>query len=221
MVEQCTCGAKPPADARFCHRCGRPLFEETPRLEETSEPPELPSASASSWVAALAPTEINFANRIAVRSGLLAAIVASLLISLPMPAFLNLVWALLCLLGAGMLSVHFYVKRAGVVLAPKAGARLGWITGVFAFTFAVLSFTITMLLITRRGGLMEFYRQQFEMRGIPPEQLESALRILENPVALAATVVLSLIVMFVLFTAVPVAGGALGAKFFGVPRDRG
>lgn len=221
MVEQCTCGAKPPADARFCHRCGRPLFEEKPRLEETSERPELPSGSPSSWATTVAPADINFANRIAVRSGLLAAVIASLLISLPMPAFLNLVWVLFCLLVAGMLSVRFYVKRAGVVLVPKAGARLGWITGVFSFTFAVLSFTITMLLITRRGGLIEFYRQQFEMRGIPREQLESALRILENPVALAVMVVLSLMVMFVLFTAVPVAGGALGAKFFGVPRDKG
>ena len=133
----------------FCHRCGKPQVE-LPVVEEAPPPPPPPIAPVS---APPQPAGISFRNRLAVRIGLLAAALASLLTSLPMPMFLNVVWMLVCLVGSGFFAVYLYERKSGEDLSTVMGARMGWITGIFCFVIATIFFTITMIAISMQGGL--------------------------------------------------------------------
>src|SRR5579884_504964 len=70
----CTCGAKLPEDARFCHKCGKPQRDE-PLLAELAAPPPPPPQPA----APPPPPPISFRNRAAVRSALLSGVLAVVL----------------------------------------------------------------------------------------------------------------------------------------------
>lgn len=207
VQEHCTCGAKLVPDARFCHKCGRPLFDWTP-----------PEEPAEEIVPALAPPaapapEINFHNRAAVRTGLLMAVVTSVLISLPMPMYVNLVWMLGWLTASGFLAVYFYQRRTGQQLSVRQGARMGWMAGLFCFAIATIFFTVTILAISSRGSLAEFYRDRLTAQGAPANlDVEQMLEMLERPAGLASLIFVSLLMMFLLLTLLPTLGGAMGAK---------
>lgn len=208
MPEFCTCGAQLPPDARFCHKCGKPQFEEPP-LEESE--PETPAFTPVIPVA-LAPVPISFRNPSAVRSALLAAALASLLMTVPLPPPASMGWLLLSLLLGGFLAVWFYRRRSGVELSVRDGMKMGWITGMFCFVIATLFFTLSVVLISRKGGLATFYREQFAARGAMDANVEQFLEILQNPAGLATVLLLSLLFVFVFFTLLPTVGGALSAK---------
>ena len=207
MPEFCTCGAQLPPDARFCHKCGKPQFDEP--VEEAEAPAVLTPPPAPLTPPKL---EISFHNVAAVRVALLAAALASLLISIPMPVFLTAGWMLVWLLSAGFLSVYLYRRRTGQQLSVRGGARMGWITGVFCFAIATVFFTISVVIISGRGGLASFYREQFSARGAPEAGVEQFLEVLQSPTGLGVVLLLSLVFLFLLFTLLPTVGGALGAK---------
>lgn len=201
----CTCGAELVPGARFCHKCGKPQFEWHPPDEPREEPPrELEPAPAE--------VDISFKNRTAVRIGLAMAVLASVLISLPIPMYVNVVWMLMWLVAAGFLAVYVYERRTGQGLSVRKGARMGWITGVFCFSIATIFFTITMVAIARRGGLAEFYRQQLGAQTSARAEVEQLLEILEQPAGAATLIFFTLLVLFCLFTLLPTLGGAMGAK---------
>lgn len=205
VPEACTCGAIPPADARFCHKCGRPLFSEpVPEPEEETVRAEIVEPERP----VVARPEISFHNTAAVRVGFLAAGIASLLITLPTPAFFPLLW----LTASGVLAVWLYRRRTGESLTVRAGVRMGWITGVFCFAIATVFFTISVLTIARGGGLAAFYREQLSARGAGDANIEQFIEVLQNPLGLGTVLLLSLIFVFVFFTLLPTLGGALGAK---------
>ena len=208
MNEFCTCGAQLPSDARFCHKCGKPQGDFPVVEASTSEAQPILKPAASDGL-----SEVSFHNRIAVRTGLLAAIVASLLISIPIPLYLNIVWVLVCQIGAGFLAVFLYRRRTGQELSVKRGARMGWITGVFNFVIFTVFFTITLFTLSSRGDLSRYYREQLRAQGAMAEvDLEKVLSILESPAGLGAIIFLTLAAMFVFFTLLPIVGGAMGAK---------
>lgn len=199
----CTCGAQLPPDARFCHKCGKPQYDYPGLTEETvaPEPPPLPTPQVQ------APLEISFHNRLAVRIGFLAALTAVLLFMFPLPfPFLRL---LLAFIAAGFLAVFAYTRRTGQMLSIRSGARMGWITGIFSFTFITILFTVAMVAISNDGGLVKFFRSQLPPNDARTEQLTQALN---NPATLAGGLVFSVMMLFIILTALPVLGGALGAK---------
>lgn len=207
VQEYCTCGARLVPEARFCHKCGRPLFDWTP-------PEEPAEASAPAPAPALAPPpEIGFHNRTAVRTGLLVAVATSVIISLPMPMYLNLIWMLGWLTASGFLAVYFYERRTGQQLTVRQGARMGWMAGLFSFAIATILFTVTVLAISRRSSLAEFYRDRLTAQGAPANlDVEQMIEILERPAGLASLIFVSLLMMFLLLTLLPTLGGAMGAK---------
>jgi len=211
VPEYCTCGAKLIPEARFCHKCGRPLFEWTPPEEPSREdtvPPAPISAPTGAPVA-----DIGFHDRTAVRTGLVMALVSSVLISLPMPMYVNLVWMVGWLTASGFLAVYFYQRRTGRQLTVRQGARLGWMVGVFCFAVATILFTVTVLAISSRGSLAEFYRDRLTAQGAPSNlDVERMLDMLERPAGLASLIFVSLLMLFVLLTLLPALGGAMGAK---------
>jgi len=212
VPDYCTCGAELPPDARFCHKCGKPQFETPPSEEEEEGPPAPIATPAGAPPAVPGPGEINFRNRTAVKVGLLAAAISSLLISLPMPMYVNLVWMLVCLVGSGFLAAYLYRRKTGEELSARRGARIGWITGVFGFAIATVFFTITVIAISLRGGLAAYYREQLSSQAGASVDLEEITRILETPSGLAGIIFFSLVMLFVFFTLLPTLGGTMGAK---------
>jgi hypothetical protein len=206
VIEFCTCGAKVPEDARFCHKCGRPLYE----VVQTEVEPEPAEAAPPPLPAAGPPPKspgVTFRNPGAVRVGMLVAAVICLLQSVPLPALIQPIWLLLLLLGGGFLSVYLYHRRTGDAISVLAGARLGWMTGLFVFLVTLVLFTITIVGM----GMQKFFQEILSVRGTP-ELSDQFDAILQSPGGLAAMLFLALLTMFFLLTVVTSAGGALAAK---------
>lgn len=205
MPEFCTCGAQLPADARFCHRCGKPQRE-----EQIAEAALADAVSFSVPPAADEPaaTPLSFRNPIALRVALLAAGLVSLMMMIPGVNYASILW----LVGAGYFSVWIYKRRTGQLLSIRSGARMGWITGVMSFALITLLFTFSMLAIQRAGG-MAVVRDRLHDLAIQQSTIDEAMKLLQNP----AEIFRSLIVMFVVMTLTCTAGGALGAKLLRKP----
>jgi hypothetical protein len=201
VPEFCTCGAQLPPDARFCHKCGKPQYDYPGLVEETPEP-----VAPTILIAPAAP-EIGFQNRLAVRIGFLAALCAVLLFLFPLPfPFLRL---MIVLLAAGFAAVFLYSRRTGQLLSVRGGARMGWITGVFSFVLVSMLMTAAFVAISSQGGLEQFLKTQVPAGDVRPDLLAQAMN---DPASLAGGVVLLFLVSFVMLTALPMIGGALGAK---------
>lgn len=203
MPEICSCGAELPADALFCHKCGKPQ-RHIPEVEPQIPAPEvapLPPAAAPP-----PPLPVNFHNPIAVRIAFLVALVTALLSWLPL---LNLVmWA-----GAGFFAVFLYRRRTGYLLTVRAGVQMGWITGVMSFAVTIVFFTATILPTALSGGVGAMFQAQF--KNITDPNMQEALKAFQSGPGLAFLLVLTLFMLFVFICALSIAGGALGAKVVG------
>src|SRR5690349_8842515 len=138
MPDFCTCGAQLPDDARFCHRCGKPQREEFVAVEEEQPPAPPIDPPLIALPAQAAPAWPSFHHPVAVRVGIFAASVATLLCLLLMIGFM--IW----LPAAGFLSVYLFSRRTGQLLTLRAGARMGWITGILSFVIIMVLFTISI-----------------------------------------------------------------------------
>ena len=86
---------------------------------------------------------------------------------------------------------------------------MGWITGIFSFTLVSVIFTIAMVAVTSQGGLEKELQNQLSPNDPRWEMVRQALN---NPAMIIAGLVLYLMLFFVILTALPMIGGALGAK---------
>jgi hypothetical protein len=134
---------------------------------------------------------------------MLVAAVVSLLQAVPLPAALQPIWLLVLLLGGGFVSVYLYHRRTGDEVSVVAGARLGWMTGVFVFLVILVLFTFAAVLM----GLQPSLRDAL-MRSGPPESVEQFQAVLQNPALLISMLAFG----FFIITIIPSAGGALAAK---------
>lgn len=191
-----------------------------PAQEPDDEPVEAPATSGIAPAAATPagpapPLEVSFHNPIAVRTGLLTALIASLTNSLPIPIP---GWLLLSQCGAGFLAVYLYGRRTGQPLTVLSGARMGWITGIFSFAIGIVFFTLAMIAIMNQGGLAAFFKENMRNQIPNPADLDRLIAAMQEPTGLTVIIVLMLILLFILFTVFPTLGGALAAKI--LQRDR-
>jgi hypothetical protein len=213
VVDFCSCGAKLPSDARFCHKCGKPVFEPTPEptdestLDAKPEPVAAPHATPHATTSPSAQSlPINLSNGVAVRSSLVAGLLAYLF-SGPLGAL-----GLLALVAGGALAVVLYRRSTGQALTVANGARIGWITGIFLFAFLLATFTAA---IAFQPTFFDDLQKQFLSRAtIPEADVREMMRILRTPFGMFAMV----FGMFLSATLPPIIGGAVGAKFL---RGRG
>jgi hypothetical protein len=159
--------------------------------------------------------DINFSNSAAVRVGLLvAAISMVLLVPLANLGGMSLVGIVLPTLFAGVMSVWFYQRRTGSSLTVLAGARMGWITGVFIFALFLVLFTISVIPALESGELQKI--QEAALKGSFSEADMAKLKeIFENPTLLGISIVLFMGIYFVGATTLSSLGGMLGAKLLG------
>lgn len=200
MPDVCTCGAKLPEDARFCHKCGKPQRDEPVFVEE-----DTPIPAYSEPVAPVSPNpRIGFGNGLAVRVALVAAtlgLFGSILLG-QVPGLQVL--AILSPMASGFLAVHLYMQRSGERLSLAGGAHLGWLSGVFGFLITVVLFTIFALMLAT-PEFADAVRQQ-AMRNKP--EIAEAIREFQTPEGVAKALASS----FLLLTALPTFGGTIGAK---------
>jgi hypothetical protein len=206
VAAYCTCSAELPPDARFCHKCGKPQYDEP--LFETVEPPPLPLPPVA---AKAQPLQVDFHNSMAVRVSALTAFLINFLSIFPMPAALVVVWRFILLLAGGFFAAYLYTRRTGNPLSIRGGAQMGWITGIFCFVISTVLFTISVVGIAAEKGLPQVFADLANQSG-PPELAAQFQQILASPAGIATLVLLTLVVLFVFLTAIPAVGGALGAK---------
>ena len=202
----------------FCHRCGRPVRplsnEEEAAAAEPTPPPPPPVTEADRLRAAAAqlPPEIGFQNGAAVRVAVTIAALGTLMGLLPVPAIFSLFWKLATLVAAGFLAVFVYHRRTGDLPTVRGGARIGWMTGLFSFMIALVMLVFGAVAMSAQGGLVELFRKQLTSANGPSSDLDEVMRILESPTGMAMLVTTLVMILFLLFTALPMIGGAIGAK---------
>ena len=203
MPEYCTCGARLPEDAVFCHKCGKPQREiAAVEPEPPPAPPEwqTPSLDAAQALPAESfrrePLPVNFRNPVAVKIAALVSVGASVLFFLP---YVN--W-----LAAGYFSVLLYRRKTGTPVNLGAGVRIGWMTGVLMFVILALFFTAFIVMINA-DGMREIFQAQF---GKDPRVQQTLNMIRSVPDVLAM-----LAYSFIFTTFLSMAGGAIGAKLLG------
>ena len=203
--ERCTCGTVLAENARFCHRCGRPVHELTPAQQEELFPtPPTPPPPAPAILIAPQPLPIGFANPIALRVAILMSMGIMLVSMLPYVNYLFFAWWLL----AGWGGVRLYRRLTGLRLTVAAGARLGSLTGLFAFVIMAIFFSLTMASAAGRDMLDQMVKQDPRMS-----------EVVSNPTMLGSVLLMVLIMVFAMVVGICAAGGALGAKFT-PPADR-
>ncbi|MBK9171135.1 MAG: zinc ribbon domain-containing protein [Bryobacterales bacterium] len=204
MPDYCTCGAELPADARFCHKCGKPQREE-PTIFESPDPiPWSPRAIELPQVTAI-PAGPGFHNPIALRAGLAAACLATVLNLVIQFGFV--IW----LVGAGFFAAYLFHRRSGQPLTVRGGARMGWITGILSFVITTVLFTVSI--VGSQVKLSEMYQEQLRNMPVADDaRMAEAVRMLETPGGQALFFFTSFLFLFAIVTVFCTAGGALGAK---------
>jgi uncharacterized membrane protein YvbJ len=204
---QCTCGAQLPDDARFCHRCGKPQFEEDiARIEQEQRAVPLPST------AQVPAGRIDFSNRKAV----LVSIAVSMLtlfvftassVLMPFAASL-LMLPLFCF--AGFTAARWYTKQTGESITAQAGARLGFMTALWAFLVVVVICVFMAIFVSNpqwRDQLVSIINAQ----GNPAAS--QIAKMLDDPRRFILLMMGELLVNFCLFTFPSMLGGMLSVRF--------
>jgi hypothetical protein len=193
--EFCTCGAKLAEKARFCHLCGRPVFE--PAKLEAADAPSLLALPQTAGVSRPVQLPVSFSNPIALRVAFLMSLAIMLMTMIPVVNVLSPIWWLVAGLGAVLL----YRRLTGLSLSVKAGARLGSITGVLAFLSLLVIIALTFAL---SGN--ELFQEMIK-------QNPDASQVFNNPPALVMAAAVALVILFAMVVGMCAAGGALGARF--------
>ncbi len=196
--EKCTCGAVLAENARFCHRCGRPVHEMSAAQLEELFPTPPPAPPVPVIVVPPQPMPIGWSNPIALRVAIMMSLAITMLDLMP---YLNLLFFLWWLL-AGWGAVWLYRRLTGLQVSVSAGARLGFPTGFFTFLGIALLFALMMA----SSDLRDAFNQQVMKN-------PGAADALKNPAVLGSALVMGLFMTFTIVAGVCSVGGALGAKF--------
>jgi hypothetical protein len=207
--EFCSCGAKLPEDARFCHKCGQPQFEDDVVREAIPEPPPVVDVP----VVIVLPGKIDFQNALAVRIAFLMALLSSVLIELLAPILFGPIFLFTGLVTGGGAAAYLYSRKASQSLSIRNGLRMGWLTGLFSFVIFLVTTTIKCIAVSFDKGLSQFFRDELTNYPGRNADMDQLIKILQTPEGLGVFLFLSIVVMFVLFTLLPTIGGAIGAKF--------
>jgi len=203
---RCTCGAFPPEDAQFCHKCGRPLREDEPEPPPVDSPaPAPPAVTPAAPVAS--GIAINFHNRRAVAVSIMVAAV-TLLLLLPMLMFAPSLSPLL-FAGGGFLASHLYRRGSGEPFTPQNGARVGFMTSLWSFLVLLVILT-TLAAVIATPETRRMLIQFSQLQGNP--QAAEIAKVLDNPRQFILASVEGMFVLFCLSTLLSMAGGMFGAS---------
>jgi hypothetical protein len=199
---RCTCGAILPEDARFCHRCGKPQLEED--IARLAEPGPAPAPVQPAAPPVTAGSRISFRNGRAVAVSIVVAALA--LFGMGFASLLSPLLAPLVLCAAGFLAVIIYRSQSSEPVSAAAGARLGWMTGLWLFLVVLAILAVVGVYISSSTGR--------EMLRTAPMAMANAevAKMLSDPREFLSAVPLTIVQAFLMITLLPGLGGILGAK---------
>ena len=200
MELRCTCGAYLPNDARFCHKCGKPQYEEdVARLaaENTPGPVQAPLDIPTTTKA----PPIGFGNLRAVTITIAVAAITLIPLSLAMIAP---PLSLIVLAGAGYCAAYFYRKQTAQPLTPGGGAYLGVMTGLWLFVVFALCAAVVSVKVSSPTDLAVMKATLSRVPG--------AANMLDDPHQFIVTIGESLVILFFLSTLSAAFGGMLAAR---------
>lgn len=192
-----------PDDARFCHKCGKPQLEEDVALAAELQPPAAPPVPTPP-TAPSAGSRIGFRNGRAVAVSIVVAALA--LFGMGFASLLSPWLAPLVLCAAGFLAVIIYRSQSPEPISASAGARLGWMTGLWLFLVVLICLAVVAVYISSDAG-------RAALRTAPMAMANSEVaKMLDHPEQFLAAVPLTVVQAFILITLLPGLGGILGAK---------
>jgi hypothetical protein len=201
----CSCGAQLPPDARFCHKCGKPLFTVEP--EPVIEPEPLVPPPPPRVVPDPALSAPGFHNPVAVRVAVSMAGMAAVLSLIPYVGMGMMVWQF----AAGFLAAVLYTRRTGQRITARGGAKIGWMTGVIDFAVFALIFTLQVVSVGLQGFVQQQVKQMREF-AVQAPWMQEGVKMLETPAGVSIMIVSSLLSLLFMTAVFSVAGGALGAR---------
>ena len=200
MELRCTCGAYLPSDARFCHKCGRPQYEEdATRLAAESAP--APVQASLDVPGSTKTSPIGFGNLRAVTITIAVAAVTLVPLSLAMIAP---PLSLIVLAAAGYCAAYFYRKQTAQPLTAGGGAYLGVMTGIWLFVVFALCAAVVSVKVSSPADLAIMKATLARVPG--------AANMLDDPHQFIVTIGESLILLFFLSTLSAAFGGMLAAR---------
>lgn len=227
----CSCGTRLVADAVFCHRCGKPVFD-IPELEPppaiafpaasagstaTPPPPVAPAAPPASASYQGPPEPIDLRNKVAVQLAFFVAV-----FEFPMIAFSGvfpvnpLVVSATVLALGGFFAVYLYQKRTQCKMGVLNGFRLGWLSGLLLFLLVLVFGALQFAFFTFSGGSLMAQMEQVMAvsgaNGMPPEQQQIMREVFSDGSKLFVMMLVALFLLFLFLTACAGVGGALGAR---------
>jgi hypothetical protein len=194
---RCSCGALLPEDARFCHKCGKPQYEEDiarlnePAVETAALRPPPPPVTGPAG-------RIGFGNLRAV--GITIAVAACSLIALGVASVITPLLVPMVLCAAGFFAAKFYKSRVVEPLTPFNGATLGVMTGVWLFLMFAVCVAMTSISINSPEGQ--------EMLKAFNQKVPELAKILNDP----GQLLLVMVLWFFILTISAAFGGMLAAR---------
>ena len=197
MPLRCSCGAILPEDARFCHKCGAPQYEEDiARLNAVVEPPPAQPQAVSEQPKQQ--SRIGFTNGRALRVTLAVAAL-SLFASALIGSFAPPLILFPIVLAAGFTSVRVYLSLTAEKIKVSGGAILGAMTGLWLYLPAALSAGFNFLFTAQGKDAL--------LKALKNAQTAA---LVDDPAKLAPILTPVLIVALILIVTIGAASGALG-----------
>ncbi len=139
MGQRCSCGALLCEDARFCHKCGAPQYEEDiARIAEQERAWAAPAqAPLEPPLSSVPQQSVSLTNFRALAITLLMAGIAFLVSGVV--AMVSAMLFPVVLVAAGFFAVRVYAGRLSARLPARSGALLGWMTGFWMFIVFALA----------------------------------------------------------------------------------
>ncbi len=128
---------------------------------------------------------------------------ACALFGIALAALVSPLLAPVVLCAAGVIAVMLYKGHSREPLSTAAGARLGWMTGLWLFLVVVICLAVVGLSLTSPSGR--------ELLKSVPTNAEVA-KMLDDPHEFLMNLPLGIIQTFLMVTLLPGLGGMLGAK---------
>ncbi len=126
--------------------------------------------------------DVGFGNPQAVRIGLVVALLSFFAAVLSVQvAGQTVLLPIFSLLGAGFISVFLYGRLTGQALSLRSGARMGWMTGLFAFVILLVLLT-TVVLAVSDPSIASRLMDQMKARGT--EGSAEMMEVFHNPAAI-------------------------------------
>jgi hypothetical protein len=208
VEQRCTCGAVLPEDARFCHKCGKPQYEEDIARLTAEQTAAAPASSPTLAATVPAVARIGFGN---LRAVLITMGVAALsLVVLYLALLLVPPLAPIILCGAGFAAATFYKKQTLEQLTKGGGAFLGLMTGLWLFLVVAICLVVVSVELSSPAGQEIFKAASLKLPQIAnnPE----AAKLLDHPQELVNGVRGALIPMFFIITLSAAFGGMLAGR---------